>query len=63
VAKETAVEVKIENRTLKLTNLEKILYAEAGFTKGQVIDYYTRIAPVLLPHLRDRAATRVRFRA
>jgi len=43
VAKETAVEVKIEDRTLKLTNLEKILYPEAGFTKGQVIDYYTRM--------------------
>ena len=34
-----------------LSNLDKVLYPEAGFTKGEVIDYYTRIAPVLLPHL------------
>src|SRR5712692_9039439 len=57
VAKETAVEVKIENRTLKLTNLEKVLYPEVGFTKAQVIDYYTRIAPAILPHTRDHPLT------
>ena len=51
--------VDVEGRTLKLTNLDKVLYPD-GFTKGQVIDYYSRIAPVMLPHLRDRAATRVR---
>jgi bifunctional non-homologous end joining protein LigD len=61
VAKETAVEVKIENRTLKLTNLEKILYPEVGFTKGQVIDYYTRIAPAILPHTRDHPLTLKRY--
>src|SRR5207249_3897714 len=61
VAKETAVEVQIEGRTLKLTNLEKVLYPEVGFTKGQVIDYYTRIAPVLLPHTRDHPLTLKRY--
>ena len=45
-------DVEIEGRHLKLSNLDKVLYPEAGFTKGQVIDYYVRIAPVLLPHLR-----------
>ena len=49
---ETAVHVQVDGRRLRLTNLEKVLYPEAGFTKAQVIDYYTRIAPALLPHLR-----------
>lgn len=53
------VQVDVEGRHLTLSNLAKPLYPD-GFTKGQVIDYYTRVAPVLLPHLRDRAATRVR---
>ena len=52
--------VDVEGRKLKLTNLEKVLYP-SGFTKGQVIDYYSRIAPVLLPHLADRALTRKRY--
>ena len=52
--------VDVEGRTLKLTNLEKVLYP-SGFTKGQVVDYYSRIAPVLLPHLEDRALTRKRY--
>jgi len=43
-----AVEVDVQGRTLRLSNLEKVLYPEAGFTKGHVIDYYTRAAPVLL---------------
>jgi len=38
--------VEVEGRKLKLTNLDKILYPVAGFTKGQVVDYYVRIAPV-----------------
>jgi bifunctional non-homologous end joining protein LigD len=61
VAKETAVEVKIEERVLKLTNLEKVLYPEVGFTKAQVIDYYTRIAPAILPHTRDHPLTLKRY--
>jgi bifunctional non-homologous end joining protein LigD len=52
--------VDVEGRTLKLTNLEKVLYP-SGFTKGQVIDYYSRISPVLLPHLAGRALTRKRY--
>ena len=51
----------VEGRALELSNLDKVLYPAAGFTKGEVIDYYTRIAPVLLPHLRDRPLTRIRF--
>jgi len=61
VAKETSVEVQIEGRTVKLTNLEKVLYPDVGFTKAQVIDYYTRIAPVLLPHTRDHPLTLKRY--
>ena len=59
MAKETVVD--IEGRHLKLSNLDKVLYPEAGFTKGQVIDYYVRIAPVLLPHLRGRPLTMKRY--
>ena len=57
----TRVEVDIDGRTLSLSNLEKVLYPKAGFTKGQVIDYYTRIAPVVLPHLRHRPLTLKRY--
>jgi bifunctional non-homologous end joining protein LigD len=53
--------VRVDDRELELSNLDKVLYPEAGFTKGEVIDYYTRISPVLLPHLRDRALTRIRY--
>jgi bifunctional non-homologous end joining protein LigD len=53
--------VTIEGRDLELSNLDKVMYPAAGFTKGEVIDYYTRMAPILLPHLRDRALTRIRF--
>src|SRR5215469_15592872 len=49
--------VDVGGRRLKLTNLEKVLYPKAGFTKGQVIDYYARIAPVLVPHLRGKPLT------
>lgn len=54
-------EVKVGNRTLKLTNLDKVMYPEVGFTKAQVIDYYTRIAPVVLPHLKGRPLTLKRY--
>ncbi len=56
-----AVEVDVEGRLLRLSNLDKVLYPEAGFTKGEVIDYYTRAAPVVLPHLRGRALTLKRY--
>jgi len=52
--------VDVEGRHVTLTNLEKVLYP-GGFTKGQVVDYYSRIAPVLLPHLAGRAVTRKRY--
>ena len=57
----TKVLVDVEGRQLALTNLEKVLYPQTGFTKGQVLDYYSRIAPVLLPHLTGRPLTRKRF--
>lgn len=56
-----SAEVDIDGRRLRLSNLDKILYPEIGFTKAQVIDYYTRIAPVLLPHLRGRPLTLKRY--
>ena len=52
--------VEVEGRQLALSNLDKVLYPD-GFTKGQVLDYYTRIAPVLLPHLADRPLTLKRW--
>jgi bifunctional non-homologous end joining protein LigD len=61
VARSATVEVKVDGKTLKLSNLDKVLYPEVGFTKGQVIDYYTRIAPVLLPHLKDHPLTLKRY--
>ena len=53
--------IEIQGKTLKLTNLDKVLYPVTGFTKRQVIDYYARIAPVLLPHLKGRALTLKRY--
>jgi bifunctional non-homologous end joining protein LigD len=53
--------VEIQGRELKLTNLDKVMYPAAGFTKAQVIDYYVRIAPFLLPHLKDRPLTMKRY--
>jgi len=51
----------VQGRKLKLTNLDKVLYPAAGFTKGQVVDYYVRIAPVLVPHLAGRPLTMKRY--
>jgi bifunctional non-homologous end joining protein LigD len=61
VAREQRVTVNVDGRRLTLSNLTKVLYPETGFTKGEVIDYYTRIAPVLLPHVDARPATRKRY--
>ena len=55
------VEVEVEGRRLSLSNLDKVMYPRTGFTKGQVIDYYTRIAPAVLPHLRERPLTLKRY--
>jgi bifunctional non-homologous end joining protein LigD len=54
-------ELAIDGRKLPVSNLNKVLYPKAGFTKGQVIDYYIRVAPVLLPHLKDRPLTMKRY--
>ena len=55
------VEVEVEGRRLSLSNLDKVMYPATGFTKGQVIDYYTRVAPVLVPHLCERPLTLKRY--
>lgn len=53
--------VEIEGKHLKLSNLDKVLYPATGFTKGQVIDYYVRSAPALLPHLKGKPLTMKRY--
>jgi bifunctional non-homologous end joining protein LigD len=55
--------IEVEGRRLRLTNLEKVLWPEAGRTKAWLLEYYTRVAPVLLPHLEDRPLTMRRFPA
>jgi bifunctional non-homologous end joining protein LigD len=57
----TRTEVEVDGKRLRLSNLDKVMYPEVGFTKGQVIDYYTRVAPVLLPHLKGRPLTLKRY--
>ena len=54
-------ELVVQDRKIQVSNLDKVLYPKAGFTKGQVIDYYIRVAPVLLPHLKDRPLTMKRY--
>ena len=61
MAPSTTLTVAVEGRQLSLSNLDKVLYPEAGFTKGQVIAYYRDIAPVLLPHLAGRPLTLKRY--
>jgi bifunctional non-homologous end joining protein LigD len=56
-----AQSIEIEGKQLSLTNLDKVLYPATGFTKGQVVDYYARIAPVLIPHLTGRPLTLKRY--
>jgi bifunctional non-homologous end joining protein LigD len=53
--------VEVDGRELKLTNLDKVLYPEAGFTKGEMVDYYAKVAPAMIPHLAGRAVTLRRF--
>jgi bifunctional non-homologous end joining protein LigD len=55
------VQVEVDGRTLTLSNLDKVLYPAAGFTKAQVIDYYLHVAPVLLPHIASRTVTIKRY--
>ena len=53
--------VDVGGHRLKVSNLDKVLYPEAGFTKAEVIDYYVRVAPVMLPHIADRGVTLRRY--
>jgi bifunctional non-homologous end joining protein LigD len=54
-------QVEVDGRELKLTNLDKVLYPKAGFSKGEVVDYYAKAAPAIVPHLAGRALTLRRF--
>jgi bifunctional non-homologous end joining protein LigD len=58
---EAKVAVHVDGRTLTLTNLAKVLYPQTGFTKAEVLDYYQRVAPVLLPHIAGRPLTLKRY--
>ena len=53
--------VTVEDRELTLSNLDKVLFPDSGFTKGQLIDYYANVAPVMLPHIQDRPLTMKRY--
>jgi bifunctional non-homologous end joining protein LigD len=57
----TSQVVEVDGHELKLTNLDKVLYPKAGFTKGEVVDYYAKVAPAMIPHLTGRAVTLRRF--
>jgi bifunctional non-homologous end joining protein LigD len=59
--KRTEVSVEVDGRTLTLVNLEKVMYPRTGTTKAEVLNYYAQVAPVMLPHLADRAVTRIRW--
>ena len=54
-------QVEVDGRELRLTNLDKVLYPETGFTKGEMVDYYAKVAPAIVPHLSGRAVTLRRF--
>jgi len=55
------IQTEADGQRLTLSNLEKVLYPRTGFTKGEVLDYYARVADVMLPYLRRRPATFRRF--
>jgi bifunctional non-homologous end joining protein LigD len=55
------VVTRVGNRTVTLSNLDKVLYPATGYAKAEVINYYLQIAPVMLPHITDRAMTRLRY--
>ncbi|GGF56760.1 ATP-dependent DNA ligase [Marmoricola endophyticus] len=58
---EEETRVEVDGRTLRLSNLDKVLYPRTGTTKGEVLHYYAQVAPVLLPLVADRAVTRIRW--
>lgn len=55
------LQVEVEGKELRLSNLDKVLYPKAGFTKGEMVDYYAKVAPAIVPHLSGRAVTLRRF--
>ncbi len=57
----SSIRTRVDGRELSISNLDKVLFPAVGFTKGEMIDYYVRIAPVLLAHVRDRPLTMKRF--
>ncbi len=59
--KRTETPVEVDGHHLTLVNLEKVMYPQTGTTKGEVLNYYAQVAGVLLPHLADRAVTRIRW--
>lgn len=61
MAEKGEARVEVDGRTLTISNLGKVLYPDTGTTKGEVLHYYAQVAPVLLPHLEDRAVTRIRW--
>ena len=54
-------QVEVDGKELRLTNLDKVLFPQAGFTKGEMVDYYAKVAPAIVPHLSGRAVTLRRF--
>jgi bifunctional non-homologous end joining protein LigD len=61
VAESSKTVTEVDGKQLTLSNLDKVMYPATGFTKAGIIDYYARIAPAMLPHLRRRAVTMVRW--
>jgi bifunctional non-homologous end joining protein LigD len=61
VSPDGSVKTVVDGRQLTISNLEKVFYPESGFTKGQMLDYYLRVAPIMLAHIRDRPLTMKRF--
>ena len=59
--KDDALWVDVEGRRLKLSHLDRVLYPSTGFTKGEMVDYYTRGSGAILGQLKDRPVTRIRF--
>ena len=59
--KRTETPVEVDGHHLTLVNLEKVMYPRTGTTKAEVLNYYAQVAPVMLPHLADRAVTRIRW--
>ncbi|MET0838052.1 MAG: non-homologous end-joining DNA ligase [Marmoricola sp.] len=57
----TETPVEVDGHHLTLVNLEKVMYPRTGTTKAEVLNYYAQVAPVMLPHLADRAVTRIRW--